>query len=249
MTGLFIFFCSNAGIIGGLTGGLVVFALAFLVCSLLAGLIFKKFKKTKRRIKKELFGGLTMKDLGRAVNQAKNAEIKPPEKSVSSATNIYLPKIEKDFPDYHLPEAKAAISILISEFFAVRYENASSFVKAETSPGLFEAVSKTEESHNISDVCIHRITITGYVRTKEFATITYQISGGYRLDGKITESRFEAESTIRYLEEETAVHMLTCKNCGGAIDSSVQKFCPYCGSGIVWDTRVSWQFTSVKEIM
>ncbi len=197
-------------------------------------------------LRSSLFGGLTAADLKYAIEESKKAELDPPQRSVSGATNLYLEKIKRDFPDFHLPEAKTAVSLLVQEALEIRYTGKTRFTESYVEDDLAASIEKSPSPRQLDSVEIHTVTIANYVKTKEYATITYQASAGYRLDGKKIETRYEIDSTIKFIDE-ASTHLLTCKNCGGVIESTAQKVCAYCGSGIVWDTRLSWRFTAITE--
>lgn len=227
---------------------IIIIAAALIAALWLVKFIRRKVRSAGGILRNELLGGLTAADLKYALDQAKAAELDPPEKSISGATDIYIKKILKDFPDYHLPEARAAVSLLISEYLALRFGGAQQFVKSEVENSLAQAVRKAEGIRTVSDIVVHKVSISNYVKTNEYATITYQASAGYKLNEKKIEDRFKIESTIKFTENELPAHLLVCKNCGGVIESTSQKVCAYCGSGIVWDTRMSWRFTSIVPV-
>ncbi|MBQ7595897.1 MAG: hypothetical protein IJU45_04445 [Clostridia bacterium] len=226
----------------------VIIAAALIGALWLLNFIRRRVRSARNSLRDELLGGLTAADIKFAIDQAKNAELDPPERSISGATGIYLNKIIADFPDFHLPEAKAAIKLLINEYLPIRFEGADSFAKSKVEKSLAQSVRKEENLKNVSDITVHKISISDYIKTNEYATIVYQASAGYRLDDKKTEDRFIIESTIKFIEDELPAHLLVCKNCGGTIESTAQKVCPYCGSGIVWDTRMSWRFTKIESV-
>ena len=62
-----------------------------------------------------LGSGITVSDVAKLIDATKDAADEPEKKSVFGATNLYLPKIEKDFADFHNMEAIAAIKIFINE--------------------------------------------------------------------------------------------------------------------------------------
>ena len=111
-----------------------------------------------------------------------------------------------------------------------------------------QSVRRDEKIKNVSSVTVHKISISNYIKTNEYATVFYQASVGYMLDDKKTEDRYKIESTIKFIDDEMPAHLLVCKNCGGVIESTAQKVCAYCGSGIVWDTRMSWRFTKIEPV-
>ena len=97
----------------------------------------------------------------------------------------------------------------------------------------------------LSDVAFHDCAIRSYIKTSEYATITYIATIGYTAGDKRYEDRYLVDSTLKLSEMGIPKKLLICSQCGGAIDSTALKYCPYCGSGIVWDTKLSWRFTTV----
>ena len=188
-----------------------------------------------------------MSDLKYAIQSAKEAEIHPEPRTVFGATSIYLPQILKDFPDFHESDAVSAVKRLIFEYLSIKYEGKESFTDSVTEPGLERMADTAKASGNVTGEKVHAVAISKYEKTKEYATITYQASVGYSLDGKPIEERYAVEYTLKLRENDIEQKTLICPQCGGAYDSTAQTVCPYCGSGIIRDTIMSWRFTSIEE--
>ena len=165
-------------------------------------------------------------------------------KTVFGATPIYLPQVEKDFPDFHNYEAIAAVKTLIYEYLAIKYEGQFDFKKSVVAPNLITMVDK-QLGHTANNESVHQVAMSKYEKTKEYATITYQASVGYLLDGEQVEERYAVEYTLKLRENDIEQKTLICPQCGGAYESTKQTVCPYCGSGIIRDTIMSWRFTSI----
>ncbi len=165
-------------------------------------------------------------------------------KTVFGATSVYLPQIERDFADFHHQEAVSAVKTLIYEYLAIRYEGKNNFEKVPVSPRLIAMVD-VQSGHTVTNETVHQVAISRYTKSLEYATITYQASVGYKLDGEQTEERYAVEYTLKLRENDIEQKSLICPQCGGAYESTKQKFCPYCGTPIIRDTFMSWQFTSI----
>ena len=169
----------------------------------------------------------------------------PPEpKTVFGATSIYLPQVLKDFPDFHNNDAIAAVKTLIYEYLAIRYEGKQRFTQSVVSDVLIAMIDQTA-GHTVSGETVHKVAMSDYVKTRECATITYQASVGYTLDGTPVEERYAVEYTMSLRDEYGEKKALVCPRCGGAYTSTSQTSCAYCGAGIVRDTIKSWRFTSI----
>ena len=165
-------------------------------------------------------------------------------KTVFGATSIYLPKVERDFPDFHNNDAVAAVKTLVCEYLAIRYEGKESFTKSIVSNGLIAMIDR-QPGHTVNIEAVHQVAMSRYVKTRECATITYQASVGYLLDENPVEERYAVEYTMSLRDEYGEKKALICPHCGGAYASTGQTVCAYCGSGIVRDTVKSWRFTSI----
>ena len=229
-------------------------ASAFLVPALIfaaiaagaAVLVIRIYKRVKRT-RDALLGSIdALGGLAAGLNGASVSGEAQEPRSVSGATSLYLPKIEEDFADFHYPEAVAAVKAFICEYLSVKYEGGR-FSVSNVDPGVAATVDKLPEKHSVTDEAVHRTAICGYTKTEEYATITFRAAAGYKLDGRQTEDRYDIEYTLKLREEGIEQKSLICPRCGGAFTSTSEKVCPYCGSGIIRDTVMSWRFTSIRE--
>lgn len=189
----------------------------------------------------------SMTEIGDMFKLAKEAANAPPEpRSVSAATPIYLPKIEKDFAGYHFQEAVNSVKTVLHEYLAIRYEGAEKFEKSNVSDQLIATIER-QAGHTVEGEQVHKVGIAGYTKTRNYATITYQAAVGFTLDGNPVEGRYNVDATFRLIENDIAQKSLICPHCGGTYDSAKDTICPFCGSDIVRDTFMSWQITSVTE--
>lgn len=212
----------------------------------------RNIKRFTRRLSDRLIGSITGKiigtslnsgDISRLVNDAKEISEEPNPKSVSGMTKTYLPKIQKDFVDFHNTEAVSAIKIFMNEFLDIKYGKKQQFEKSNVENGL-ELMINRENKKNIRNVDIHKVVISNYIKTNEYATITYQVAVGYNCDTR-KEERYKIEYTMKLKEDGVASEAMVCEKCGAAIESTSIENCPYCDVRIIRDTRMSWQFTSI----
>ena len=190
--------------------------------------------------------GLRMSDVTDAVRLAKDAEDNPEPRTVFGATKIYLPLIIKDFPDYHNDEVTVALKKFLKEYLEIKYEGRENFESANVERDL-ESTIDAGNGHDFSDLTVHATAIHSYEKTNEYATVTYVASAGYLLDGKRVEDRYKIKYTLKLVEDSFPAKMLVCPQCGGFIESTALKKCPFCGSGIIRDTVLSWRFTSIDR--
>ncbi|MBP5271330.1 MAG: zinc ribbon domain-containing protein [Clostridia bacterium] len=189
--------------------------------------------------------GLSGGDIGKAVQEAKQAADDPEPRTVFGATKMYLDLIRKDFPDYHNDEAVSALKTLIREFLEIRFEGREKYDLANVEEGL-ELMADRGSGTDVTEIKIHSSAISAYDKTKEYATVTYVAAAGFRAGDRRYEERYRVKYTLKLIENNYPAKMLVCPRCGGAVESTRDKVCPFCGSGIIRDTILSWRFTSIE---
>ncbi len=189
--------------------------------------------------------GLNSGDIKKAVNEAKQAADDPEPRTVFGATKMYLDLIRKDFPDYHNDEAVSALKTLVREFLEIRFEGREKYDLANVEEGL-ELMADRGSGTDVTEIKIHSAAISAYDKTKEYATVTYVAAAGFRAGDKKYEERYRVKYTLKLIEKDYPAKMLVCPRCGGTINSTAEPVCPFCGSGIIRDTILSWRFTSIE---
>lgn len=193
-------------------------------------------------------------------------------KSVSAMTSLYLPRITKDFPDFSYDEMKEkAQNVLTSYLLGIHNLDAGRLSEgnAELRTKLENAIAiikNKDEREHFNDIKLHRTELSGYTKKEGRCTVTFQTSVQYYhyitdRDGQIItgskELLFQAkyETDLIYIQDRSKVtneldHALglNCPNCGAPITSLGQKFCEYCGSGIVELNIHAWSFGDVREV-
>ena len=192
-------------------------------------------------------------------------------KSVSSMTRIYLPQIQKDFPEFNYEEFKVKVeNMLKSAFFAITSENEGLLVEA--SDDLNKSVQLIIQSNKAQgkkefyeNIAIHQTEITGYKKQAGTCVITLQSAVGYRhyikQNGKVISGSTELSEQCRYntdiiyiqdvdkLNSETVSSLGTnCPNCGAPIKNLGSKFCDYCGTGVRVVNINVWAINKFQKI-
>ena len=223
---------------------IVIFALLMLF---VAFVIIRMIVRWKREIKNFMPEGTSLNDIKDAISNGLEETKNPSQRTLFGATSIYLPKVTEDFTDYHFPEAKAALSVLINEYLNIRFGGSDKFLKSNVSEGLASTVPHEADSGEVTNYRFHEAAIKNYVKTSEYATITYVATAGFSAGGRNYEERYVIDSTLRLTDQGIPNRILICERCGGAVKDTKSKVCPFCGSGIVWDTRMSWLFASIDR--
>ncbi len=193
-------------------------------------------------------------------------------RSVQSMTGIYLPEIHKDFPDFDYDEFKTkAKAVLMGYFNAVSTGTTETLPKEDMTLSLInhileinEALAANGQKQFFIEPVIHACEIGRYLKDGATVTIRFNIAVGlysYVEDenGKVING--EKDEKLQTLYEVDLVYLqdadkmgvygeglgLNCPNCGAPIKNLGQKFCLYCGTGVVEvNTRV-WKFNAVRE--
>jgi hypothetical protein len=168
----------------------------------------------------------------------------PKVKSTGGATGIYLKNIQKDFKDFHEDDANAAISTLLYEYLEIKCGQKDDFEKANVSNKIKLNIKK--QYCDLTDFKINQISIFGYSKSLNSATIKYKVSAGYGIGRDRKEKLYEIHYTLQLKDEFEDSTFLNCKNCGAPLEES-SGFCKYCGMKHIRDTITNWVVTSVTE--
>ncbi|MGN0660367.1 MAG: zinc ribbon domain-containing protein [Oscillospiraceae bacterium] len=210
--------------------------------------IITMITKVVRRIKRSFYSS-ELANIGRVLKAVDwdRLNARPEPKSVPGATPIYLDRVLRDYPEFHAPEAESAIAAFLKEYLLVRFGEKSAITASNVSDLVREMTVPCGQT-GISDIIIRQTAMTGYNKTRDYATITYLSSVGYTVNSSVFETRFETKYTLKIFDRKTASKTINCPNCGGAITDSGNRICPYCGSDVILDTVLSWMITDVKDV-
>lgn len=194
-------------------------------------------------------------------------------KNVSSGTNIYLPQIMRDFPEFHLEEMKRKAEEIIYAYLLSIHEQKEDLldredVTIELKNKLnmkIRALQSIDSYERYEQIKFHRTEIHRYRKESGRISIVFQSAVGHifyvEKKGKVvrgkkdrfTQNRYNVEMCYiqdreRAKRNEDTGYSLHCPNCGGVISSLGNKQCPYCGSQVKeYNIRV-WYFNDVRAI-
>lgn len=237
------------------------------VLSIIILVIFLYLRFKVRSFSKEAFG---TKDFVKAAKEIENSS--QSGRAIHGMTDVYLPLIHKDFPDFDYDVFKGRVEGVLKSYFAAITAKKVSLLTPDCSDSLKNAtigiISDLEANNyrrDISDVDIHQTEIARYEKDGRTVTILFNASVGcmdYTEDekGKIvagsTEKRKQTVYDIALVYAQDVAKMSTynatalginCPNCGAPVTNLGQKYCEYCGTGIREINVRSWSFEYIHE--
>lgn len=253
-----------------MNGTIVGIIIILVLVSGLAGTAYYAYRRIRKKIRdfsRMAFGTDSLKE---GFGQVE-AEYASTPKSVSGATSLYLPRIVKDFPDFHYDEMKErAENVLMSYLHSIDAGNAA--LLTEGTEELKEQLSMQIEmlrSEGIQEAFrqpkIHRTEIAQYRKDKGRCSVVFQSAieyfyyrekGGNVIGGNRnvrTQARYNVECI--YIQDRDMVEKLgdaslavNCPNCGAPLSGVGAKVCAYCDTPIVEFNIRSWNFSDVKQM-
>lgn len=229
-----------------------------------------KIKKKVRDISRTAFGTDNFLEGYKQQEQ----ELADTPRSLNAMTNLLLPSITRDFPEFNYNQAKSRAEFLVKAYLNSLESGKTKELKAEQiSDSISEKVQaiindldSTGKRVFYDDIVIHRTEISNYKRKDGMCIVTFQSSVAflnYYLDendnvvgGRRDLKRqtvFETDYT--YIQDADKIKesgnyssiSLSCPHCGAPVKNLGAKFCEYCGSGVKEINVYSWNFTDIRE--
>ncbi|MCH5274082.1 MAG: zinc ribbon domain-containing protein [Lachnospiraceae bacterium] len=204
------------GTILGISIPVILLAAALLT---LAGTIWHFYKKAKHTMK-DLFGTDNLNEL---IKSREEEQASTP-KSVSGLTSIYVPLIQKDFPELNWVELKGIAEGHLKEHLREK---------------------------KLTDIRIHKTEVFSYIKNSGTCVIVFQSGVQYLTGTKKVQTRYNThmmyiQDAIEYGKESG--FSVTCPHCGGALTSLGAKFCEYCGSEVIPINIHVWDLHKIEEV-
>lgn len=247
----------------GLIVTLVIIAVVVIAIAVGVSVIISKV----RSLSMNMFGTSSFID---GINKQK-AEMSETPRSIHSMTNVYMPQILHDFPQFDAELYKnKAKSVLRNYLNAI--ENGSALSLAEECSltlknnvrGIVEELNSRNVKQCFDEVVIHDVQIARYIKDGASVKIGYELSVGcysYIVDenGKVVFGEKDLKKQIIYEIDLIYVQDadkygyngdslgINCPNCGAPIKNLGVKFCEYCGTSVVEVNVRAWKFDAVRE--
>lgn len=252
-------------------GTVTLLVIVFVVCiSCGAGYAAYRIVREKlRRLSRMAFGTDSITE--GLEQQAKELAVTP--KSVSAMTRIFLPQIQRDFPDFHIEQFKDKVeNALMLALQAISAADAGIFerqIKDGVSEEFLAQIknrireNETEAvTEHYEQIQIHQTEIANYEKKQGTCVITFQSAVGYlhycEKAGKVLSGSKELTEQTRYnvqlmyIQNEKLAGMdnavgTTCPNCGAPITNLGAADCEYCGSAVTLLNLKVWTLHSFDE--
>ena len=252
-------------------GTVTLLVIVFVVCiSCGAGYAAYRIVREKlRRLSRMAFGTDSITE--GLEQQAKELAVTP--KSVSAMTRIFLPQIQRDFPDFHIEQFKDKVeNALMLALQAISAADAGIFerqIKDGVSEEFLAQIknrireNETEAvTEHYEQIQIHQTEIANYEKKQGTCVITFQSAVGYlhycEKAGKVLSGSKELTEQTRYnvqlmyIQNEKLAGMdnavgTTCPNCGAPITKLGAADWESCGSAVTLLNLKVWTLHSFDE--
>lgn len=247
--------------------GLIIVLVLLLTLAIVCYWAYKKITQKVRSFSKMIFGTT---DIKAGINRAELQYATTP-KSVAAATKLCLPRITKDFPDFHYDEMKEkAENVLVSYLRAldsrnkdVLYEGTQE-LKDKLAMQIAMLKNQGIETH-YEQIKVHRTEIHQYRKDQGRCSIIFQSAVEYlhyaEQNGTVISGRKQMKTQAKYnvqmnyiqdrdIVEDTREQALglNCPNCGAPLSTLGAKICAYCDSPLVEFNIKIWSFSDVEEV-
>lgn len=200
----------------------------------------------------------------------KESEITP--KSVSAATSLYLPRILKDFPEFHYEEMKNRAENVLTGFLQAIDTGSMTPLREGTTGELreklrmrIEALKNENAEEHFREITVHRTEIKTYRKIKGRCSIIFQSAVQYHhykeRDGRVIQGSADRLEQTRYQVEMIYIQdrdvaenakdaglAMNCPNCGAPLPGLGAKKCLYCDTPVVEFSIKIWNFSDVEKV-
>lgn len=239
-------------------GRIGIFLLLFFL-SMAVGGAFCVFlvKRKLRQVSRAAFGTDSLLD-GLREQEERIAET---PRSVAGMTKIYLPRIEKDFPEFSYPEIvrrsenqlKEALAALESQDLSL-LQGASGELRRQIA-GRIEDQRRQGIREIFQNVRIHQTEITRYEKRNGSCILTLQSAVEYRYgrgtEPKRVQTRYNMEwvyvQDVEKLPGDRKAVGINCPNCGAPVKALGARTCEYCGAVLEALSLRVWSLNQIEE--
>ena len=194
-------------------------------------------------------------------------EAKYRHKTISGMTDILMPTILKDFPNFNesviYNKVETSLQAIFSSLSKKEVSDINELIAIKHSiEEQIKDMRKSKIDIDISEVVFHDHAIKSYKRDKDVLEIEINTSLEYfyKMTKKgelVVENDYKKQTTYTttfvyiyneedYIEEKNNF-TLHCPNCGAPLKNIKNHFCPYCNSGVEDINLRNWYIIDYKE--
>ena len=195
---------------------------AVLLCIYLISVAYRRTRRKINRLMNSTEARL-VREVVKAIGEGEELSETTP-KSLSAMTNLYLPQILRDFPEFNWEEMREMVERAVKEYLG-----------------------------QVPDVRIHRTVISGYQKHGGNSTVICETAAQYTCKEQSEEPAHTVQTACvtelvytydQSKNPETAA-AITCPNCGAPVRRLGIKQCEYCGSILKVDNLEIWKVNRV----
>ena len=239
--------------------------------------VVHKIRRKVRDYSRSLFGSDRFMNevMSRAKGMDQSAAFEEEPRSLNGMTNVCLPNITRDFPEFNYDEVRAKNEMLLKAYLnSLEAQDTASLKK---DPQIAKSlVNKTQfiiddlqsQGKHIyyHDIVVYQTEISDYSTGNGLCTVRLQSAVGFinfmrDSSGSVVSGSESGKRQAVFQSDYTYVQdadkaiksgvyesfSLSCPNCGAPITNLGAKFCEYCGTGIKEININSWKFTNIEE--
>lgn len=254
----------------------LIYLIVIIFIIIVIWIIVHKVRNKIRQVSRSLFNSDRIIDeiTSRAAGKDQSAAFEEEPKSLNGMTNVCLPNIVRDFPEFNYSEVKAKNEALIKAYLnSLEAQDTSSLKTPQTATSLIRKTQyiiddlQSQGKHIFyNDIVIYNTEISDYTKGNGLCIVKLQSAVGFinfMRDGsgntvrgsESSKRQTVFESDYTYIQDadklmKSGMHesfSLSCPNCGAPITNLGNKFCEYCGTGIKEININSWKFTNIEE--
>ena len=244
--------------------GFLIVTLGFIAAFFIIVLIIKKWLT-------KTVGEAGMIEFGEAFKSAVESEKESYSrpKSLAGLTNILLPKIQRDIPDFNVELLYSKVESGIKNVLTYKSNMDSLSVEkdheliyiANALKAEIDNMKSNDKYEKFSDIKVNKTVIKSYDHINGAATITLESSVQYKYDTNIKgrknykdinkQTRYITEFVYVYDEQEfnSGIYnfAVNCPNCGAPQKKLGGSKCDYCGTYVEPINLKNWFISSCRE--
>lgn len=195
---------------------------AVLLCMYLISAVYRRTRRKINRLVNSTEARL-VREVVKAIGEGEELSETTP-KSLSAMTNLYLPQILRDFPEFNWEEMRGMVEQAVKEYLG-----------------------------QVPDIQIHRTVISGYRKHGGNSTVICETAAQYtreeqsRNPAHTVQTACVTEVVYTYDQSKNpkTAAAIICPNCGAPVRKLGVKQCEYCGSILKVDNLEVWKVNRV----